>query len=77
LLSGRPKAFVPMAMPMRLTNNDKCKVDEDSRELIDTSLYCHSEPYDFGDGILVAAEDYGIKDQCENMVDIPTGQMTT
>ena len=73
LLSGTPKVFLPMAVPMRLTNNDKCKVDEDSRELVDTSLYCHFEPYDFGDGVLVAAEDYGIKDQCMDMVDVPTG----
>lgn len=71
--SGTPKAFIPMAMPMRLTNNDKCKVDEESGELVDTSLYCHPDPYDFGDGILVSATDYGIKNQCMDTVDIPTG----
>ena len=74
--SGRPKAFVPMAIPMRLTNNDKCKVDALSGELVDTSLYCHFEEYDFGevdDPIVMAAGDYGIKDQCMDTVLIPTG----
>jgi len=42
-VSGTPKVFLPMAIPMRLT------------------------------GVLVAAEDYGIKDQCVDMVDVPTG----
>ncbi len=27
-LTGRPQAYVPMAVPMRLTNNDKCVADE-------------------------------------------------
>jgi hypothetical protein len=74
--SGRPKVFVPMAIPMRLTNNDKCKVDELSGELVDTSLYCHYEEYDFGeegDPNLMAAADYGVKDQCMDTVLVPTG----
>ena len=26
--TGRPQAYVPMAVPMRLTNNDKCVAEE-------------------------------------------------
>ena len=70
-LGGRPKVFVPMAVPMRLTNNDKCKIEEGN--LVDTALYCHFEPYDFGDGIVMAAKEYGLKDNCQNMVPIMTG----
>ena len=73
LLSGTPKVFVPMAIPMRLTNNDKCKVDEDSGLLADTSLYCHDSDFVLEDGSIIGASDFGLKDQCIDTVDVPTG----
>jgi hypothetical protein len=72
-LSGRPKAFVPLAIPMRLTNNDKCKLDENG-EIVDTALYCR---YDYADSdtdaLSLTASDFFLKDQCESTVEIPTG----
>ncbi len=62
LESGRPQVFVPMAVPMRMTNNAKCNVPVDGEEYKD-DLYC-----DFS-----VAEDYGIKDQCADTVTILTG----
>ena len=61
LLSGRPQVFVPMAVPMRMTNNAKCNAPVDG--VIKDDLYC-----DFA-----LAELYGIKDQCADQVTILTG----
>jgi len=74
--SGSPKVFVPMAIPMRLTNNDKCKVDEFSGELIDTALYCHDADFDM-DGVITGAANFGLKNQCLDTVLIPTGPNDT
>ena len=59
-LSGRPQVFVPMAVPMRLSNNAKCNV----ATLTETEdLYC-----DF-----LRAEIYGLNDNCAATVTIQTG----
>ena len=55
----KPGAYVPFAVPMRLTNNDRCTfpinpVDE---------TYCNEE----------FAGPYGIKDQCVGSIEIPLG----
>jgi hypothetical protein len=69
LLSGRPQVFVPMAVPMRVSNNAKCNPPtivppgggaED--------LYCL--PADEG---ALDATDFGLKDQCADTVTILTG----
>jgi hypothetical protein len=60
-LSGRPQVFVPMAVPMRLTNNAKCNAPVEG--VITDDLYCD---YD-----LAAA--YGLKDQCADTVTVITG----
>ncbi|NNJ94052.1 MAG: hypothetical protein HKP57_04850, partial [Halobacteria archaeon] len=57
--TGRPQVFVPMAVPMRLSNNAKCN----DVNVTPDDLYC-----DFG---LAAA--YGLKDQCADTVTILTG----
>lgn len=66
-LSGRPQVFVPMAVPMRLSNNAKCNApgtvtsgggDED--------LYCTED-----------ASLYGLKDQCADIVTIQTGNVNS
>ena len=67
--SGRPQAFVPMAVPMRLTNNDKCNTD--GTIVTDSDLYCNSA--DDPGNLLRDASDYGLKNQCENTVEILTG----
>jgi hypothetical protein len=62
LLTGRPQVFVPMAVPMRVTNNAKCNPPVGELPTTD-DLYC--------DGALAAP--YGIKNQCADTVLINTG----
>lgn len=61
-ISGRPQVFVPMAVPMRLSNNEKCNAPDDTGVIKD-DLFCDFEH----------AEDYGIKNQCADTVSILTG----
>ncbi len=60
--SGRPQVFVPMAVPMRMTNNAKCNVPVDGEEYKD-DLYCNYE----------LAEPYGIKNQCADQIIVTIG----
>ena len=71
--SGRPQVFVPMAIPMRLTNNAKCNVDANG-VVTDPDLYCH---YQEASADIIDASDFGLKDQCADTVEIPTGQNNT
>jgi hypothetical protein len=68
LLTGRPQPYVPMAVPMRLTNNDKCVADEYGPGMTPAEnkffSYCNYE----------VAQDYGLQDSCNDVVNIPTGQ---
>jgi len=68
-VTQKPKPFVPFAMPMRLTDNAKCNVE-------------NPQPYCVGEGnkdIMIIEEptffptDYGLKDMCYDTVEIPTG----
>ena len=68
LLGGRPQVYVPMAVPMRLTNNDKCSADYFEPGITDPAdkkyfSYCNFE---------VAAA-YGLQNFCADTVDIPQG----
>ncbi len=73
-ISGRPQAYYPFAVPMRLTNNDRC-VAEDYKPgvTIDPNdpdngnkyfSYCNEE----------VAVDYGLQDFCADIAEIPQGQ---
>jgi hypothetical protein len=57
--TGRPQPAVPMAVPVRLTNNARCQIPVTGTE----ETYCN-------EGVAGA---YGIKDQCVGTVDIPLG----
>ena len=57
--TGRPMPYVPMMMPVRLTNNDRCNVPVTGLE----ETYCN-------EGF---AGIYGIKDQCVGQISIPLG----
>lgn len=67
-ITQKPKPFVPFAMPMRLTDNAKCNVD-------------NPQPYCNGSAIanteLPSPMDYGLKDMCAATVKIPTGPNDT
>lgn len=58
--SNKPKPYVPFAVPMRLTNNARCLGGGSGGG---TRPYCTA-----------TALDYGLKNQCADTVDIPTGQ---
>jgi hypothetical protein len=63
LASGRPQVFVPMAVPMRLSNNAKCNPPSVVTSGEGTpSLYCTTD-----------ALAYGLKNQCADTVTITTG----
>ncbi len=63
-LETKPLGYVPFAVPVRLTNNDKCQIPVDR----DTEVtYCN---YD-------VAATYGLKDYCADTVDIPLGPQGT
>lgn len=70
-VSGRPQAYVPMAVPMRLTNNDKCNADEygPGETPSDNKVFSYCN-YD-------VAEGYGLQDFCVDTVDIPQGPQGT
>ena len=62
--TNRPQVYVPMSVPMRLTNNDKCnpvRLDNVEDEYFS---YCN---VDF-------AADYGLQDFCAARAEIPQGQ---
>jgi hypothetical protein len=71
-VSGRPQVYVPMAVPMRLTNNNKCNAEYNDPGITDPSdnkyfSYCNH----------VVAQDYGLQNFCANTVDIPQGPQGT
>lgn len=57
----KPKPYVPFAVPMRLTNNARCTGSGTGDGEL---LYCQDE----------SAAPYGLKNQCADTVQIPTGQ---
>ena len=70
LLGGRPQVYVPMAVPMRLTNNDKCNAEfYGPGGTIDPTApqyfsYCNYDVASF----------YGLQNFCATTVSVPTGQ---
>ena len=69
LLSGRPQVYVPMAMPMRLTNNDKCNA-----EYFDPGITDATDPSYFSYCNYEVAANYGLQNFCQTTVEIPQGQ---
>lgn len=74
-VTQKPKPFVPMAMPMRITDNAKCNV-------ANPAPYCYGAasgvdvPTD-DEGIPLDPVTFGLKDMCQNTVTIPTGHNDT
>jgi hypothetical protein len=58
LATGRPQPYVPMAVPVRLSNNDRCSVPVET-----SGTYCEE----------AVAGPYLIKNQCVGTVEIPLG----
>jgi len=71
--TGRPKVFVPMAVPMRLSNNAKCNpLDKETSGEGNPPLYCVYLA-DLDEDVPVGAVNFGLKDQCADTVEIWTG----
>ncbi|WP_152485980.1 choice-of-anchor O protein [Methylohalobius crimeensis] len=66
--SNRPKVGIPVAMPMRVTDNAKCNVDN-------PAPYCNGSAIQNQNVLNPLA--YGMKDMCADTVNIPTGPQGT
>lgn len=65
-ITQKPKPFVPMAMPMRLTDNEKCNTEN-------PKPYCDGSFIDNPDSDIDPLA-YGLKDMCVATIEVPTGQ---
>ena len=71
-VTQKPQPFVPMAMPMRITDNAKCAPN-------DTAPYCWGaastadQPAD-GEGIALVPTTFGLRDMCDDTVVVPVGK---
>jgi hypothetical protein len=75
-VTQKPKPFVPMSMPMPITDNAKCNPEN-------PAPYCWGSALQDGEAAVPAPTDslgtvldplaYGLKDMCADLVDIPTG----
>lgn len=63
----KPQVGVPMAMPMRVTDNARCNVEN-------PQPYCNGSAIQANHTDLLNPLDYGLKDMCVDTVLIPTGQ---
>jgi len=63
----KPQVGIPMAMPMRLTDNAKCNVEN-------PQPYCNGSAISENFPELLKPVDYGLPDMCSEVVEIPTGQ---
>jgi len=70
LLTGRPQVYVPMAVPMRLTNNDKCNAEYFGPE----GSILPEDPQYFSYCNVDVASFYGLQNFCADVVQVPTGQ---
>ena len=66
----RPKVYVPMAVPMRLTNNDKCQPDLFGPG----GTIAETDPRYFSYCNFDVAAAYGLPDFCKDSVLVPVGQ---
>lgn len=69
-ITQKPKPFVPFAMPMRLTDNAKCNVSN-------PTPYCNGSAINEKFPDIKVPMDYGLKDMCAAIVQIPTGKQNT
>ncbi len=76
--SGRPQVYVPMAVPMRLTNNDKCNPayhpDYEDENGVTGGIIDPTDKKYFSYCNYLAAESYGLQDFCQDIVLIPQGK---
>ncbi|MFW2332385.1 choice-of-anchor O protein, partial [Ilumatobacter sp.] len=74
-ITQKPKPFVPFAMPMPITDNAKCNVENPAPYCWGSALQDNGVPAPTDSlGNVLDPLAYGMKDMCAATVDIPTGQ---
>lgn len=74
-VTQQPKPFVPMSMPMPITDNAKCNPENPAPYCYGSALQANQDipaPTD-SSGVVLNPLSYGLKDMCADLVDIPTG----
>lgn len=73
-ITQKPKPFVPFAMPMRLTDNAKCNIEQPKPYCYGSAIEGEvAEPPIFPDASATTPMDYGLKDLCADTVVVLTG----
>ncbi|WP_405034630.1 choice-of-anchor O protein [Ornithinimicrobium sp. LYQ103] len=80
-VTQKPKPFVPFAMPMRVTDNEKCNVENPKPYCYGSALAEYTDP-DTGpvpvpqttDGIELNPLEYGLDDMCESIIEVVVGK---
>jgi hypothetical protein len=77
-LTQKPKVFVPFSMPMPITDNAKCNVENPAPYCYGTADELPDVPEGmFPDDTAADATAYGLKDMCSATIEIETGQTST
>ena len=77
-VTQKPKPFVPFAMPMRMTDNEKCNVENPKPYCYGSALAAYNPTIPTTtDGIPLNPLEYGLKDMCESIIQVPTGKQNT
>ncbi len=72
-ITQKPKPFVPMSMPMPITDNAKCNPDNPAPYCWGSHLQGKVPAPTDSAGTVLNPLDYGMKDMCADVVEIPTG----
>lgn len=77
-VTQKPKPFVPFAMPMRMTDNEKCNVENPKPYCYGSALAASGVPVPTTTDLMpLNPLDYGLKDMCESIIQVPTGKQDT
>ena len=73
-ITQKPKPFVPFSMPMPLTDNAKCNIDNPAPYCWGSAIQGTAPPPTDSLGNVLDPLAYGMKDMCVATVEIPTGR---
>jgi hypothetical protein len=72
-ITQKPKPFFPFAMPMRLTDNDKCNPDNPAPYCLGTATPVVGDTPFYDSGVTTAM-DFGLRDMCAAIEYVPVGK---